>query len=257
MVYFVQMKAFRRPLLLALFLTIAATSAAAQTFIFEGLEFRAGMLWIGNSFTETGDGESVQGSDVSPLRFSPGISALFKLPGLWRISPGVDFFYQEYLRPKDQPYDKVVPTQIEAGTVEGDIAGTFGMLLSFPIGPEFRPAEDWRLSFAFSPTLTLRFPLVAIEGSDTGGHYQYFFSNGRFLTPELRLRAGYQMSPRVEAAVLLRGLYPVANLYADLEDGVAWWDEMMVGITLSIAYRFGGAESAAGGDSNGAPAGNR
>ncbi len=198
------------------------------------------MLWLGNGFTEDAAGEPVQGSDVSPLRFSPGVGMLFRLPGIWRFSPGIDFYYQEYIDLDE--YDKVVPTQIETGKGEGDIAGTFGVLLSFPVGVELRPADDWRLELAFSPTLTLRLPLIAIEGSDTGGVFEYFLSDGRFLTPELRTRVGYTVSPQLEVGALLRGLYPVANLYAETEDGVEWWDEMMVGLTLSIAYRFGAGE---------------
>ncbi len=237
------MKALRRYSAVALLLVLAAHGAAAQALSFEGLEFRAGMLWIGNSFTEDADGNPVQGSEVSPLRFSPGISALFRLPGVWRFTPGLDFYYQEYLQPKNQPYDKVVPTQIETGSGEGDIAGTFGVLLSLPVGPELSLGEDWSLAFALSPTLALRFPLIAIEGSDTDGLFEYFYSDGRFFTPEARARLGYQVSPQLEVGALLRGLYPVANLYAELEDGVEWWDELMVGITLSIAYRFGAAEA--------------
>ena len=228
---------------MASLLVLALHGAAAQQLSFEGLEFRAGMLWIGNGFTEDGYGNPVQGSDVSPLRFSPGVSALFRLPGVWRFTPGLDFYYQEYLKPKDRPYDKVVPTQIETGSGEGDIAGTFGVLLSLPVGPEFHPAEDWRLAFALSPTLALRFPVIAIEGSETEGLFEYFYSGGRFITPELRARLGYRVSPQLEVGALLRGLYPIANLYAELDDGVEWWDELMVGLTLSIAYRFG-AETA-------------
>ena len=231
------MEAFRRLAALASLLILTASGAAAQTLSLEGYEFRAGLLWIGNGFTETDNGEAVHGSEVSPLRFSPGFSLLFRLPGLWRFTPGIDLYYQEYLDPDS--YDKVVPTQIETGSGEGDLAGTFGLLFSLPVGIEARTAEGWRLGLAASPTLTFRLPLIAIEGSDTAGLFEYFFASGRFFTPELRMRIGYEITPQLEAAALLRGLYPIANLYADTEPGVAWWDEMMVALTLSIAYRRG------------------
>ncbi|MFN2311761.1 MAG: hypothetical protein ABR590_06870, partial [Spirochaetia bacterium] len=50
-----------------------------SAFTLEAVELRGAVLWIGSAFQETESGVTVQGRDVSPLGFSPGLSARFRM----------------------------------------------------------------------------------------------------------------------------------------------------------------------------------
>ncbi len=226
---------------LAIWLTLLVPHSLSA-FTLEAFELRGAVLWIGNAFQETESGETVQGSDVSPLRFSPGLSARFRINENLVFSPGLDFYYQEYLAPDMERYGddplKVVPTQIETGSAAGDIAGTLGLILSFPFGWEFQLGESWTLTPAFSPTLAFRVPLFGIDGGDTDPVLQHFFSDGRFLYPEPRLRAAYAVSEQLELGIEFRGMIPIYNLWIS-EPDVAFWDEMMLSLNAGVVFLLG------------------
>jgi hypothetical protein len=204
----------------------------------ESLEFRAGVLWIGNAYTVDADGDPVQGSDVSPLRFSPGFAARLRVNPYLAFVPGIDFYWQEYLDPDD--HDKVVPTQIETGPAVGDLAGTLGVVLSAPLQLDRQVGEAFVLGAGLSPTLAFRLPVIPIEGSEVEGIGSYFISDGRFLYPELQLFGKHVRSDTLRFGVLSRILFPVYNLW--VEPSLPFWDEMMIYTTLTIEYVLPGPE---------------
>ncbi|MCA1755258.1 MAG: hypothetical protein LC641_11285 [Spirochaeta sp.] len=210
-----------------------------SAFTLEAVELRSSVLWIGSAFQETESGVTVQGRDVSPLRFSPGVSARLRRNENLVFSPGLDFYYQEYLAPDMQRYGddpvKVVPNSKETGSAAGDIAGTLGVILSFPFGWEFQLGDSWAVTPAFSPTLAFRIPLFGIDGGDTDPVLQHFFLDGRFLYPEPRLRVAYNVSEQLELGILLRGMLPIYNLWIS-EPDVAFWDEMMLSLSAGVVF---------------------
>lgn len=231
----------RTAVYLAIWLTFLVPHSL-HAFSLEAVELRGAVLWIGNAFQETSSGETIQGSDVSPLRFSPGVATRFRINENLVFSPGLDFYYQEYLAPDMDRYGndpvKVVPTQIETGAAAGDIAGTLGLILSFPFGWEFQLGELWKVTPAFSPTLAFRVPLFGIDGSTTDAVLEHFLSDGRFLYPEPRVRVAYEISEELELGLELRSMIPIYNLWTS-EPDVAFWDEMMISLSAGVVFLLG------------------
>jgi hypothetical protein len=216
---------FRRPIARIGFLLCLLLAAAPQTRAFElsELDFHLGQAWIGNGYTEDADGNSVQGSDVSPLNFTAGFGAQLELAPLVKLAPTLLLYWQEYL---ETPSGKAVPTQIETGSAAGDLAGSLALLLSVPYVYEWSLNETMAISAGASPSFVFRLPVRPIEGSEVGGLYGYFFSEARFIVPEILGSFLYRINETVRFGINLRIFLPVHNLWTKYE--VAFFDEAMI-----------------------------
>ena len=211
---------------LAAFLIV---SAHLPAFEYAGFEFHLGQAIILNGYQVDSDGEIVQGSDVSPVRFTVGAGARFAVSESWVLSPSLRFFGQEYLLTES---GKAVPTQIETGRQLGPIGGTLGLIVGFPFTWEYAFTEDIVFGLGASPSLLFRIPVVPIDGTEIGDLRSYFVRAGRFLAPELFGSVSYAVSEWTHAVLSIRTTIPVYNLWSEFD--VPFWDEMMIVPTLTF-----------------------
>jgi hypothetical protein len=214
----------RRSAQMVFFLCVLlAVALQAHAFEVSELDFHLGQAWIGNGYTEDADGNSVQGSDVSPLNFTAGFGAQLELAPFVKLAPTLLLYWQEYL---ETPSGKAVPTQIETGSAAGDLAGSLALLLSVPYVYEWSLNENMAISAGVSPSFVFRLPVRPIEGSEVGGLYGYFFSEARFIVPEILGSFLYRINDTVRFGINLRIFLPVHNLWTKYE--VAFFDEAMI-----------------------------
>jgi len=212
---------------------IFITGLSAYGLNFTDLRLHAGPVWIGNAYTVDENGDPVQGSDVSPINFTLGAATRIELGNRLAVVPGIDFFWQEYLKTDS---GKVVPTQIETGSYVGPIAGVLGVIISTPFQYEWQVKEAWTVGGGVSPSLVFRIPLQSIEGSSLGQITPYFFSSGRFFMPELQGFFAYDFSDRVTFGLTTRFFLPIYNVWDSYS--IPIWDEMMILADLSIAFKL-------------------
>lgn len=214
--------------MLLLVLAVAGEATAGPA-----LNLRGGLIWVGNAYREEYTGEYIEGSDVSPLLTFTGAAFDIPLGRTFRLSPGVDIWYKDYVFTEG----RAVPTQIETGPAVGQIAGTFGFVVSIPIEARFAVARGLSLHAGIGPAALLRAPIFPIEGSDTDELVEYFYADGRYFYPELRAGGDYEVSERVGIRFELRGFAPFGRIYAG-DNGLPWWDQVMtsgqVGMRLSF-----------------------
>ncbi|MFP4373877.1 MAG: hypothetical protein ACLFPO_06090 [Spirochaetaceae bacterium] len=210
----------RTALILALLLSAAGAASALEI---GELDLHLGQAWIGNGYTTDADGEPVQGSDVSPLNVTAGFGVDLEFAPRVRFAPTLFFFWQEYL---ETPSGKAVPTQIETGTAAGEIAGSIGLILSMPYVYEWQLSEDVALLAGASPSVVARLPARPIEGSEVGGLYEYFFSEARFLLPEITGSFLYRLNESLRFGLNLRVFLPLHNLWTQYE--VDFYDEAVI-----------------------------
>ncbi|SIQ33785.1 hypothetical protein SAMN05920897_10761 [Alkalispirochaeta americana] len=194
--------------------------------------------WIYNGFTTDSDGESVQGSDTSPLRMTFGIGLELSLGEKNRLEPNLWVYTQEYAALRD--HDKTVPTQIETGSSVGDIANTLGIALSLPwlYTLPWPDHEAWRLSAGGGITLIFRIPLEAIDGSDASPVTEYWIA-GRFFYPHLQAAADYRLTDTLEVGAGLEWYIPAYNLWVDNREDTPFLDETMLRFGLRLRHRLG------------------
>ena len=199
------------------------------------LVFSAMPLWIYNGFTTTEDGSPVQGSDVSPQRMSFGAGVVLDLTPAMRLEPNLWIYRQEYIALN--AHDTVVPTQIETGSVSGQIADTLSLALSVPwyyrLPWPSHPA--WDLSVGAGLALIFRIPLREIDSSGTGEVGRYWIA-GRFVYPELGFAVDYRLTDTVQVGGGLTWYVPIYNLWSDAPPGVSFLDETMLRWGLRITY---------------------
>lgn len=214
----------RRTARTALILGLVLSAATATEAVEVGeLDFHLGQAWIGNGYTTDADGAPVQGSDVSPLNFAGGFGVDLEFAPRVRFAPTLFLYWQEYL---ETPDGKVVPTQIETGTAAGELAGTLGLILSMPYIYEWRLSEQFSILAGASPSFVFRLPVSPIEGSELGGLYSYFFSEARFLVPELTGSFLYRVNERLRFGINLRMFFPLHNIWTQYE--VEFFDEAII-----------------------------
>lgn len=200
------------------------------------LYFTAMPTWIYNGFTEDSDGDPVQGSDVSPLRMTFGGGIEITINRDHRLEPQLWIYLQEYAALRD--HDKTVPTQIETGSVVGDVANTLGIALSLPwlYTIPWAPNEDWRFSAGAGLALIFRIPISEIDGSD-GSEVGSYWIGGRFIYPQINLAADYRITDDLAVGAGLEWYIPFYNLWAD-EVGAPFLDETMIRFGLRLRWRL-------------------
>lgn len=217
------------------FALLAPWHAAAQGLSLEpnGLFFTAMSTWTYNGFTTDSEGAPVQGSDVSPLRFTFGGGVVLALPGQSRVEPQLWVRRQEYIALRQ--YDKTVPTQIETGATPGDIADTVALALEVPWlwrTPWFSQGP-WELSAGGGLALVFRIPVRGIDGTDGGPVGQYWIA-GRFVYPFVATVLDYRMTPNLHVGAGISWYVPVYNLWSESPPGVPFLDETMMRAGLRI-----------------------
>lgn len=194
-------------------------------------------VWIYNGFTETDDGTPVQGSDVSPIRFSAGVGMELDLFPRNSLQPEVWIYQQEYI--ELAAYEKVVPTQIETGSAVGDIANTISLAIELPwvytiTVPRF---EDWSFAGRGGLALIFRIPIAGVDNSAVGPVTGYWFS-GRFVYPYLGVGADYRFTDRMVIGAGLNWYVPIYNVW-DGGEQTGFLDETMLRYGLRVRYLFG------------------
>lgn len=194
-------------------------------------------VWIYNGFTETDDGTPVQGSDVSPIRFSAGIGIELDLFPRNSLQPEVWIYQQEYIALSS--YDKVVPTQIETGSAVGDIANTISLAIELPwvYSIVFPRLEDWTFAGRGGLALIFRIPIGGVDNSKVGPVTAYWFS-GRFVYPYLGVGADYRFADRMTIGAGLNWYVPIYNAW-DGGEQTGFLDETMIRYGLRVRYLFG------------------
>ncbi len=211
-----------------LVLVVAGEASAEQA-----LNLRGGLIWIGNAYREEYTGRYIEGSDVSPLLTFLGAAYDIPLGSPFRLSPGIDIWYKDYAFTEG----RAVPTQIETGPAVGQIAGTFGLVVSMPIEARFALGGGFSLHGGIGPAVLLRVPIFPIEGSETDQLVEYFYGEGRFFYPELRAGGEYEVSDRISVRAELRGFAPFGRLLSG-DDGLPWWDQLMTSGQVGLRLRF-------------------
>ncbi|TVR58576.1 MAG: hypothetical protein EA426_09650 [Spirochaetaceae bacterium] len=213
--------------------TVLAAFFLACTYLpafeYTGVELHLGQAIILNGYRVDSAGDSVQGSDVSPIRFTAGAGARFRVNEAWFFSPSLRFFVQEYLLTES---GKAVPTQIETGRQLGAIGGTLGLIVGLPFTWEYGLTDDVVFGLGASPSLLFRIPVVPIDGTEIGELRSYFVRAGRFLAPEFYGSVTYAVSDWAHAVLSIRTTVPVYNLWSEFD--VPFWDELMIIPTLTI-----------------------
>lgn len=208
---------------------LPVVSASARS-----LGLRSGVIWIGNAYREPYTEQTIEGSDVSPLLTFFGIEFGLPLGNTATFAPGLDLWYKDYAFTEG----RAVPTQIETGQMTGPVATTFGFQLSLPFDFRIAGDESWSMSVGIGPSLLLRAPIVPIEGSETAELAEYFYSDLRFLTPELRLGAEFALNERVGISTRIRGFAPATRI-ADADNELPWWDQLMVSGQVGLSFALG------------------
>ena len=216
-----------------------------------GIFVTAMPTWMYNGFTKTEDGDSVQGSDVSPLRMALGAGADLTLSSTTSLEPELWFFLQEYIALKE--YNKTVPTQIETGSVVGDIAQTLGVGLSVPWVYTWKHAwaDRWSFDGKAGLSFVFRIPLSGVDGTDAGPVGGYWIA-GRFLYPQLGLGGNYQLTDTLQVGAGLDWYIPIYNLWDD-DEPTPFLDETMLRWGLRVRWAVGTGATAS--ESTGASAG--
>lgn len=194
-------------------------------------------VWIYNGFTETDDGTAVQGSDVSPLRFSFGVGMELDLTPRSSLRPEVWLYRQEYIALDE--YDAVVPTQIETGSAVGDIADTISLAIELPwvYTLTFPELADWAFSGHGGLALIFRIPIAGIDGTEVGPVASYWIA-GRFLYPYIGLGADYRFADHMTLGADLSWYIPIYNAW-DGGEPTGFLDETMLRFGLRVRYLFG------------------
>jgi hypothetical protein len=218
---------------LALLLIGTALVLPLESVELHDLQLHLGELFIANTYHSGPDGETVQGSDISPLNFSLGVAGRLDFTEQWRFRPELRFYWQEYLLAAG---DKAVPTQTETGSQVGDVAGTLGLLVRFPLVYEWVVSDTWTFGAGASPTIHARFPMTAIEGSELGGLYRYFWGGGRFISPEGHGYLSYRVSDTIRVGLSLSALIPWHNLWTDVD--TSFVDESLLNLSATIHYAW-------------------
>ncbi|POR02032.1 hypothetical protein AU468_07200 [Alkalispirochaeta sphaeroplastigenens] len=228
----------RNVLGLAWILAVVLTPHPVRAGRVTALHLSAMPVWIYNGFTTDSDGESVQGSDTSPLRMTFGIGLELDLGGAGRLEPHLWVYTQEYAALRE--HDKTVPTQIETGSAVGDIVNTLGIALSLPwlYTLPWPANEAWRVSAGGGITLIFRIPLEAIDGSDASPVTEYWIA-GRFFYPHLQIAADYRLTETMEVGAGLEWYIPAYNLWVDNGEDTPFLDETMVRFGLRLRHRLG------------------
>lgn len=220
--------------ILSVFTLASCLALSAPAVELHDLQLHMGEFLIVNTYHEDASGNTVQGSDVSPLIFAPGIAGRLDFNPYWRFRPEIRFYWQEYLFTDE---DKAAPTQPETGTAVGDIGGTLGVLLRFPWVYEWYIEDTWTIGAGFSPTMHLRFPMAPVGGSDLDGLYRYFYSSARFLSPEFHGYMSYRVSDAISVGFSLSSLIPWHNWWTDFD--TEFRDESLFSFSATIHYALG------------------
>jgi hypothetical protein len=193
--------------------------------------------WMYNGFTETEDGDAVQGSDVSPLRMTFGAGFELRLNSTMSIEPEGWLFIQEYIALKD--YDKTVPTQIETGSAVGDIAQTIGLGVTVPFVYTWQPdwTDRWRFDGRAGLGLVYRIPVGGVDGTDPGPVGIYWIA-GRFVYPQIGVAADYQFTDRIRVGLGLDWFIPLYNLW-DSDEPTPFLDETMLRWGVRVRWDVG------------------
>lgn len=197
-------------------------------------------LWIYNGFTETDDGIPVQGSDVSPIRFSAGVGMELAVAPRHSLQPEVWIYQQEYI--ELNAYDKVVPTQIETGSAVGDIANTISLAIELPwvYTLTVPRIEDWSFAGRAGLALIFRIPIAGVDGSKAGPVAAYWFA-GRFVYPYLGVGADYRFADRMTIGAGLNWYVPIYNAW-DGGEQTGFLDETMLRYGLRVRFLFGAVD---------------
>lgn len=191
-------------------------------------------VWMYNGFTETADGDPVQGSEVSPIRMSFGAGLELRFTERMSLQPQGWLFMQEYAALLE--YNKTVPTQIETGNYVGDVANTLGLAVSVPwvytVSPEW--AGNWEFHGSLGLSLIYRIPIGGIDGSDAGPVGRYWIA-GRFIYPDMGLAADYRITDRIQAGAGITWHIPVYNLWSQTEE-TPFLDETMLRYGLRVRW---------------------
>lgn len=250
------MATFRRSLPIVLFVLLPFSAPAVG---FEAVTLGFSQAWSGNGYVPTPDDPGgpydfdVTGSDPSPIDGFLGIGTrIVLIDGLllsgatMGFSPALEIGSRRYVLFES---GRVAPAQIETATgAEGNTLGrgsarvvTFRIPL--PLSYEFRFAEGRHaVGMSISPTFVLRVRAGAVElrdaDTDLSGMYDFFYSNARFIMPELSLGYRYTVSDALDVA--LHATYGLS--IADVMDtSLPWYDQMRIGVgaTLGLRLPFG------------------
>ena len=215
-------------------LALVQAPGVAQVVELDSFVLHIGQTLIVNTYTKDADGESVQGSDVSPIRLTAGGGARFRVSGPWHASAWLHLWSQEYL---ETPAGPVVPTQIETGSAAGEsLARTLGIMLGLPFTYEWRPAGVTAFSFGggLSPTFVFRIPYAGIDGAEPAGVRSYYLSSLRFFYPETVVYSEYRFTDALRLGVTIRALWPLYNAW-DGED-TTFLDETLISFLFGVRY---------------------
>jgi len=198
-----------------------------------GPEVRTGSIWIGNAYRPPVLDEPVEGSDFNPILHFYGAGGRIGFGRRLAVSPGLDFFFKDYLAVDG----RAVPTQIETGRAAGQLAHVMGVAVSAPLSVRVFRGTSFHVDAGLSPTAILRLPIVPIEDSEVDQLWDYLLGNGRFAFPEATLALEYDMPEWLTFAFRVRAFAPVFRLWTD-ETELPFWDQLKLAAQLSLRYRL-------------------
>lgn len=182
---------------------------------FDGLDVQGGVTWITNTVAD---------SAPDPVVNSLGIGLPLRLrDGLW-FRPEVWAYFQTYA------YQNRRPVPVEAMF---DAVLMMALVLNPVVGYSFSPFENISLEAEAGLGFVNRFVLFSwgAEGERTLDQMGWFFSDGRFLAPNLGIGTAWRWSEVFSIVLRQQVYFPVAALWGALEPGDQWM------LNTSVAVR--------------------
>lgn len=204
-------------------LMLAALLVPAAALSVQGVDARAGLLWLGNSSTE---------GAPSPLLDTIGISVPLSIAPRISFAPELDFTGTQYQLQVYSDPTRAVPTEIEFANQVWYLT----LLLDLPVRYTLPLSKQLSLGFGLSPALIFRIPTVSygLGASQAGAMSAYFYGEGRFFYPTTELFLEWQALPGIALQFRTRVFFPVFHLWDG--DGLPFWDQMMIDGNLGLRF---------------------
>lgn len=206
----------KRTVLTALVLLLSVSTLGALS----GLQFDAGMLYIGNSEP-----------DSAPSPLLPVLGMSFPLLDhpflLWESS------FLIYATDYQYSNDRATPVEVEHRDF-----WVPGLLVDTRFGLDLDITKAFALGIDLGLVLLFRLPVPLFDDitDDWSPITIYFYDQARFLYPETEIFARFAVLKNLQLKVALRAYWPAFNLWTG--ENLPLADQFMLGMLLGFVYQL-------------------